>query len=249
MTAKFNKVKERLAELQELADEADNRTAQAKHDLREALSRLEKAEGEVGTHKRRTQLLVQELNTNQQRYDERAERLEKVLDEINVTEERRKELEENEQQGDERLQDLEEEVKLARQVLEENEVKLVEVQRKAVVLKRDITRVQEFGDSCEKRVEVLEDTISSTGENLRSLEERETESCDKEAFNEEKIAFLCCQIKEVDVRVEAAERQVQNLERVILDTDNEKNNWISKRQAIESEMDNIEGVDDWLEME
>ncbi len=48
------------------------------------------------------------------------------------------------------------------------------------------------------------------------------------------------------VRVEAAERQAQNLERVILDTDNEKNGWIAKRTAIEDEMDVIEGVDDWV---
>ena len=127
--------------------------------------------------------------------------------------------------------------------MEENEVKLVEVKRKAVVLKRDIGRITEKGDVHEKRMAILEETVESTGESLRSLEERELESSDKEALNEEKIAFLGSQIKEAEVRVEAAERTAQNLERVILDSDTERQNWITKREEIEKEMEAIEGME------
>ena len=122
-------------------------------------------------------------------------------------------------------------------------MKLVEVKRKAVVLKRDIERVSEKAETHEKRMNVLEDTIQSTGESLRVLEDRELESSDKEALNEEKIAFLEGQMKEAEIRLEAADRQAQNLERVLLDTDNERNTWIQKREAIEKEMADIEAME------
>lgn len=129
-------------------------------------------------------------------------------------------------------------------MLEENEVKLVEVQRKKVVLLRDIDKVTEKGNTLEKRMAILEETVESTGESLRNLEERELESSDKEALNEEKIAFLGTQMKEAEVRLEAAEREAQNLERVILDTDTERQSWIVKREEIEKEMAEIEGMED-----
>ena len=91
---------------------------------------------------------------------------------------------------------------------------------------------------------ILEETVESTGESLRNLEERELESSDKEALNEEKIAFLEGQMKEAEVRVEAAERQAQNLERVIVETDTERQSWVSKREEIEREMEDIEGMED-----
>ena len=120
----------------------------------------------------------------------------------------------------------------------------MEVKRKAVVLKRDIERITEKGNVHEQRMSILEETVESTGESLRNLEERELESSDKEALNEEKIAFLESQMKEAEVRLEAAERQAQNLERVILDTDTERQSWIIKREEIEKEMQEIEGMDD-----
>ena len=123
-------------------------------------------------------------------------------------------------------------------------MKLVEVKRKVVVLKRDIERITDKANSHEQRMMILEETVESTGESLRNLEERELESSDKEALTEEKIAFLESQIKEVEVRVEAAERQAQNLERVIFDTDTERQGWITKREEIEREMEDIEGMED-----
>lgn len=244
--SKFSKVKERVSELQGEIDAAETRETDAIHELREALTRLEKAEAELATHDRRIKLLQAELNASTTRYDDSAGKLNKVEGDTSGIEDRRKELEDNEVEGDERLQDLEERAKEARRMLEENEVKLTEIKRKEVVLKRDIIRVVEKGETSEKRVNLLENTIQSTGENLRNLEEREDEASEKEALNEDKIAFLECQMKEAEVRLEAADRQVQNLERVILDTENEKNGWVSKRKVIEDEMENIDGVD-WLE--
>jgi len=51
-------------------------------------------------------------------------------------------------------------------------------------------------------------------------------------------------MKEAEVRVEAAERQAQNLERVIVETDTERQSWVSKREEIEREMEDIEGMED-----
>jgi len=103
--------------------------------------------------------------------------------------------------------------------------------------------VSEKAETHEKRMNILEETITSTGESLRLLEDAELESSDKEALNEDKIAFLETQMKEAEIRLEAADRQAQNLERVLLDTDNERNGWIVKREAIEKEMIDIEEME------
>lgn len=85
-------VKARLAKIQEDIDEADNRAVNANHEIREAQTRLEKAEGELGTHERRQKLLELELENYKDRYTEAADKLEKVLSESEGIEVKRREL-------------------------------------------------------------------------------------------------------------------------------------------------------------
>lgn len=104
-------VKSRLAKFQEDIDEADNRAANAKHEIREAQTKLEKAEGEKDTHKRRIQLLDGELKSFAERYGEVADKYDAVISVSEGIENKRKALEETEMEGDERLEDTEEKVK------------------------------------------------------------------------------------------------------------------------------------------
>merc|ERR1712098_341639 len=96
--------------------------------------------------------------------------LEVVTGDSAEIEERRKELEENETSGDEKIRNLEDEVKAARILLEENQTKFTEAERKYVVVKRDIER-----------------TINNATESLKELEEREGESSLKEERNAEEL--------------------------------------------------------------
>ena len=63
-------------------------------------------------------------------------------------------------------------------------------------------------------------------------------------MNEEKLRFLEGQYKEAEVRAEAAERTCGVLERNILETENEINSWIVKREHIEKEMLEMDSVAD-----
>merc|ERR1712038_1204303 len=99
---RLGKLKAKLAEISTSIDEADQRKADAKASIIEAVARLEKAESEVGSIDRRIKLLGQDLKTATDRCDEMAGKLDNVESESAEIEERRKELEENETTGDEK---------------------------------------------------------------------------------------------------------------------------------------------------
>merc|ERR1712002_298182 len=139
-------------------------------------------------------------------------------------EEARKELEENETAGDEKIRTLEDEVKEARRLLEENQTKLTEAERKHVVVQRDIERTSNKAESLEKRVQVLEDTITDATDSL------------KEERNAEELILLEGQYKEAEVRAESAERTCNVLERNIQETETEIEDWERKTAELEDEI-------------
>ena len=75
---RLGKLKAKLAEISQSIDEADQRKADAKASIIEAIARLEKAESEVGSIDRRIKLLGQDLKTATDRCDEMSGKLENV---------------------------------------------------------------------------------------------------------------------------------------------------------------------------
>jgi chromosome segregation ATPase len=90
----------------------------------------------------------------------------------------------------------------------------------------------------------LEQTIEKAGESLKSLEERESESTDREQTQVEKLSFLEGQFKEASIRAEAAQRNVGVLERNILEATNEIATWKTKTAEIEQEMEDMDNMAD-----
>jgi chromosome segregation ATPase len=121
---------------------------------------------------------------------------------------------------------------------------LREAERKLVVVKRDLEKTRDKADAMEKRVEVLQETIETANNNLRELEEKESNSQEKESLNEEKMTFLQGQLKEAEVRREAAERSCNVLRRNIDDIQVEINTWTKKISDIEEEFANMNDVSD-----
>jgi len=241
---KLGKLRAKLKEITEHIDDADQKKIDAKHNLIEHTAALEKHEGEINNAKRRIQLLEKDLVDAGERYKIAQEKLEKVEASAKEFEELRGNLEDKESEDDEKMHELEESVKEAKRTLESNETKAIESQRKRTVVSRDVEKTRDKADALEKRVALLEETIASAGESLNQLEERENESNEREEINEEKLIFLEGQFKETEVRSEAAERSCGVLERNILETENEINSWIQKREEIEKEMIKMDEVAD-----
>jgi prefoldin subunit 5 len=66
----------------------------------------------------------------------------------------------------------------------------------------------------------------------------------KESLNEEKMCFLQGQLKEAEVRREAAERSVNVLNRNIQEINQEIAVWNKKIEEIETEFENMNEVSD-----
>jgi len=241
---KLGKLRNKLKEITEYIETADQRKTDAKHAIVEASARLEKAETEVQSSRRRICLIQTDLNDASERLQTAEEKLKVSNDTTDDCENTRQELETKESEDDEKIQKLEEQIKEMKRTLELNELKCVESQRKQTVYTRDIEKVKEKADGFETRVKLLEETIANHGQSLQELETREGEAGDREQLNEEKLHFLEGQLKETEVRAEAAERGCAVAERNILETENEINAWIQKREEIEREMIEMDDVAD-----
>jgi len=241
---RLGKLRAKLKEITEYIETADQRKTDAKHAIVEASARLEKAETEVQSSRRRICLIEEDLKVTSERLQTAEEKLKTSTDTADECETTRQELETKESEDDEKIQNLEEKIKEMKRTLELNELKCVESQRKQTVYTRDIERIREKADGFETRVKLLEETIANHGQSLQELETREGEAGDREQLNEEKLHFLEGQLKETEVRAEAAERGCAVAERNILETENEINSWIQKREEIEREMIEMDDVAD-----
>jgi len=233
---KLGKLKAKLKRLSEKIDAADQRTVDAKANIIEAIARLEKAECEVGSIERRTQLLGTDLKIATERGEELSTKLEKVVGESTEIEEARQALEANEAEGDEKISSLEEELRKARLTLEENQIKLIDMERKYVVVKSDMERGKTKADALEARVAQLEGSMADANTSLKELEVKEGASSEQEQKNAEAILVLDGQLKDAEVRAEAATRSCQVLEHNTQETQGIIDEYNEKIKQLESEI-------------
>ena len=181
-------------------DEADQRKQDAKAKIVDAQARLERAELQVSSIKRRSQLLETDLDQAKKRCSGVEYRLSMIELESIAIEEARRELEENENAGDEKIMKLEEQVKTVRATMEENSTKLVEAERKYTVVTRDIEVKTPMADALEKRAENLQKTIVKVTEFIKIQEAKQNlEILQKEIdYMKEKSETLELEISEME---------------------------------------------------
>merc|ERR1711962_1936831 len=84
--------------------------------------------------------------------------------------------------------------------------------------------------------------MGSHGKRLEELEESEGAAGERESLNEEKVDFLTAQLKETEVRADAAERMNAVYTNTMVETENEISGWAKKTADMEAlmlEMDNL----------
>merc|ERR1712035_34810 len=103
---------------------------------------------------------------------------------------------------------------------------------------------REKAESYEARVAVLEEMIEKHGKKLEELEESEGAAGEREALNEEKVDFLTGQLKETEVRADAAERMNAVLNNTMAETKAEIEGWTAKIQEMEDLMVSMDNLAD-----
>merc|ERR1712136_592004 len=125
-----------------------------------------------------------------------------------------------------------------------NEGKLVESERKQGVCNMEIEKLCAKAEISEARVKVLEEKIEAVGKSLSELEEREGTAGEKESLNEEKMAFLERELKDTTVRAEAAERMNAVLKNTSIETEQEIQKWVNRREDMVKQMMVMDDVAD-----
>merc|ERR1712202_29152 len=132
--------------------------------------------------------------------------LQKVTVESEEIEAAREEMESKEAEAEENIDNMESSLKDMRRSIEINTVRCSDAERKVKVCENDIAKNREKAEGFEARVASQEAVIESHGKRLEELEESEGAAGEKETLNEEKVEFLTVQLKETEVRADAAER-------------------------------------------
>merc|ERR1712062_320560 len=130
------------------------------------------------------------------------------------------------------IQKVEAQVKELKRTVELNEPKVEEGERKIKVLASDAGRIGETADALEKRAAHLQETISSHGENLGELEEREEAFGERDAVNAETVSLLERKVKEAEVRGDEAERVNGVMNVVLSETRHNVQFWMRKNKEL-----------------
>nr|ABF51018.1 tropomyosin 2 [Nematostella vectensis] len=240
--AQLLKLKEKMQQIKDQTDDAEERELGAKSLLKEAEAKEEQLLSEASGIQRRITLLNSELEKKNERVEEQEKLLQNLVHNSEMNEEARKGLEESEMKGDEKIMDLEAKLKEMERVEKETLETLTEAERKEVVVTRDLERAIEKGRTLENRIQSLESTMGNALTNIQKLEASGDEAYEREELKEEKLKFFQEQLKQYEQRYEDAEREALKLERIndtiIIEIDSYK----KKKEEILREMD-LELVD------
>ena len=245
-------LKNRIQELADLTDEAYERKHGYITERIACESELEKFEEELKGTIRRMQLLETENAEFAERLVVAEAKLAETTRLMEEYDEARNKLEDAEAESDDKMMSIEEKLTSEKRMIEINITKLREEEMKKVVLQRDTEKSKEKADSLEERVNILEESIEKSAAHLEELEDRDSESADREEINIEKIAFMESQVMEVVARGDHAERQCGVLDRSILELSQEMGTWKQMRENLEREMssmDEVAKIEDDIEIE
>merc|ERR1711874_948000 len=122
----------------------------------------------------------------------------KVLETKNMIDEQRIEISENQ-------------LKEAKQMVEESDIKYDEVARKLAMVEGGLKRAEDRAESGESKIVDLEEELRMIGENLKALEVAEEKAQQREEEYRKQIKQLSEKFKNAESRAEYGEKTVQKL--------------------------------------
>merc|ERR1712061_71130 len=112
---------------------------------------------------------------------------------------------------EERIDLMENQVKEAKQMVEESDIKYDEVARKLAMVEGDLERAEERANAGENKIVDLEEELRVIGENLKALEVAEEKAQQREEEYKKQIRTLTDRLKSAESRAEYGEKTVQKL--------------------------------------
>merc|ERR1719312_425716 len=138
---------------------------------------------------------------------------------------------------EQRIDISENQLKEAKQMVEESDIKYDEVARKLAMVEGDHERAQERANQGENKIVDLEEGLRVIGENLKALEVAEEKAQQREEEYKKQIKILLDRLKSADARAEYGEKTVQKsnlrVDTIIADLVTEK----LKTQNVNDEVD------------
>merc|ERR1711902_161822 len=179
------------------------------------------AEGEIQALKRKIALLEDELERSDSKGTITSKELSEasaLADSINKA---IKVLETKNMIDEQRIEISENQLKEAKQMVEESDIKYDEVARKLAMVEGDLDRAVERADAGESKIVDLEEELRQIGENLKALEVAEEKAQQREEEYKKQIKQLSEKFKSAESRSEYGEKLVQKLnlriDNIILD--------------------------------
>ena len=237
----MQQVKERIRQLKDSIEDAQERETDAKNQIKELDAKVDKCGGEITTLQSRINVVRTEYEKISERLKENEDKLDSAVARTEESEVHRKQLAETEVDDFERYEEIENASKAATLAKENADHLVVEAERKVVVLERDLARVQEKYDKFAERGDELKERLDGFTEELRDLEEKDRDASERENASEEKMKFLETQLRDILSMAETNERNVGKQERLRDKLEEEISTWNSKREEIRHEMEEAMG--------
>jgi chromosome segregation ATPase len=153
-----------------------------------------------------------------------------------------KNLESQEVEGDERLGTLSDQIRRGQSDAETYDSQWREAKRKEVVVLNDLEKAESRLADNTARTDELMKAITNATDKIKDLEAREYDQSERETLNEEKMAFLGEQYKEVLSRAEAAERDAARLQRIILGLEEDIKNCKNRTADVQAELEDVNNM-------
>ena len=237
----MEKVKERMKQLKDAIEDAQQRETDAKNAIKKLDAKVDIWEGEKTTLLSRIIVVKAEHEKISERLEEREAKLDDAESRTEESEVRRKQLAETEVDDFERSEEIESTLKAATVSKENADHLLVDAERKEIILEGDVARIQEKYEKFTVQVDDLQERLDSYTSEIRELEENDREASDRESVSEEKMKFLEKQIREVVSTAETHERNVGKQERLRDKLSDEICTWKDRREEIRHEMEEAMG--------
>merc|ERR1712079_402169 len=195
------------------------------------------AEGEAAALQRKFTLLQDEHQRSESKLTQTTTDLNEASNKTDEINRAIKTLETKNMIDEERIDLLENQVKEAKQMVEESDIKYDEVARKLAMVEGDLQRAIERADAGESKIVDLEEELKVIGENLKALEVAEEKAQQREEDYKRQIKQLTDRLKTAESRAEYGEKTVQKLnlriDNVMSDLVVEK----TKTQTVNEELD------------
>ena len=138
---------------------------------------------------------------------------------------------------EERIDLMENQVKEAKQMVEESDIKYDEVARKLAMVEGDLQRAEERANAGEMKIVDLEEELKVIGENLKALEVAEEKAQQREEEYKKQIRLLTDRLKSAESRAEYGEKTVQKLN---LRIDNIMNDLVTEKMKTQNVNDELD---------